>query len=209
MSRFARRAGAVAPALLVLLVACGGARTGADPTPAFRAELADAEAYPLRDGLALDDDALGRAIRQFGEAHREHIRARLAASAADLLPGESPSGPWFRALVTVAPAALSAVAATLSWFEVLEPDVRTVVRRTLTLTLPAAMAEDVSAEPALAARWLAFLTLAEPTWRNCGQDEDHLSVCAEYGGVDIFVVELLRSGYLWLPVAVTWWQRAS
>jgi hypothetical protein len=192
-----------------LLVACGTARPATDPFGELRVALADPEEHPVRDGLVLDFEAVGAAVRQFGAAHAGALRERLAASVAALPRGDPPGGPWFADIVTVDPAILAEVGRTVALFELLDPDVRSLVRTTLALTLPAAMAEDARATPEQVGRWLAFLALAEPTWRDCGGDARHLTVCAEYGGVDIFVVELLRSGDLWLPVAVTWWQRAG
>lgn len=206
------RAPLAALACLLLCGACGGARSADDgdgPIASFRTALTDPETYPVRDGLALDFDALQEHVRRFGEAHGELVRARLAASVAALRPGEPPGGPWYADVVRVDPALLAEAGRVVTLVEVVEPDVRAAVRRTLGLTLPPALAADPDAPPGAALRWQAFLAAAEPTWRNCGSDPRHLTVCVDYGGLDIFVVELLRAGDLWSPVAVTWWQRQS
>lgn len=196
---------------LLLLLGCGGARGAAaedpDPIEQFRAELADPAAYPVRHGLAIDDEAVRAAIRAFTEEHRPWLAGRLRASVAALEDAAPPAEPDYQALLEIEPAELTEVGEVVLMVEVLDPDVRQVVRRTLSMTLPAAMVHELTLPGDLTALWLGWLATAEPAWRRCGAEGRRLTVCADYGGLDVFAVELMDTDGLWVPVRLRWWQR--
>lgn len=189
-----------------------------DPIESFRRDLADPAKYDVRSGGQLQRDALQAAITEFAAANRALLDERFDASVEALEEGAPPSAPELALRLEVEdPRALEA-AAVIAWLvQTLNPDVQSVARRTITTLLPSAAREQGFTTSELA-MWLTFFATAEPTWRRCGGTGDVLVVCADYGGLDIFVVRLehtlepvpefpgARSA--WAPRALQWWQHA-
>lgn len=187
--------------------ACASGQAIGDPIERFREDLADPARFPVRDGLMIDTELLKDAIRGFADEHRALLRERLAASEAALVPGAQPAEPAYERLGAASDAAVVDFGPMVALLEVLDPDIPGVVRRTLSVAVPSILIEELSAPPDVIGLWLGYLSTARPTWRACGRTERRLTVCADYGGLDVFVVELVRSESLWTPAAVAWWQR--
>ncbi len=54
---------------------------------------------------------------------------------------------------------------------------------------------------------LGFLYYAKPAMSLCARDDARATLCIDYGGLDIFTVELASAPPVWTVSAITWHQR--
>jgi hypothetical protein len=75
------------------------------------------------------------------------------------------------------------------------------------MALPTQMARMLGATVSTIAGWMEFLRVAKPVASVCGRDDEHATVCLDYGSLDVFVVTLGTRGPTWVPQSITWLQR--
>jgi hypothetical protein len=211
------RAWAVGLAGLVLGCARGpeaGEGDAAPPSPAnaravldeARRELADPVRTPLRQGMAIDQDALHHALLRLRAQHGPQVAAGYGASIEALPKGERPAAARFvevaRFELPDEPAARDVEA--VSWL--FDANVHETTRRVLSTYLALMMHHDVGMTTAQIGVWMAFLRAAEPVLRRCGGDEGPaLVLCMDYGA-DVFVLDMERREPAWVVTRLRWMQ---
>jgi hypothetical protein len=55
--------------------------------------------------------------------------------------------------------------------------------------------------------WMGFLAAAEPAVRRCERGPERATLCVDYGGLDVFVVAMVKQGGDWAVKGVAWRQK--
>ncbi len=223
----------VLPTICLLLVAFGSAQcqkegkeTVAEDRAAaqirqFRRELADNERHPIRGkGLSIDMEAIAREAATFLKQNGGLILLQMNRSIEGLESGKAPAEPTFkRVAVFKEMDTLKAIMASA----VFRPDIKSFFRTMLAAVFPTVMRNELGLTMMQVGAWVTFLSYAEPDWRVCGKEGTTVAVCAEYGGLDIFVLAMnfekpfefplheqgatrVEDG-LWVPHSFAWWRR--
>lgn len=206
--------------------AAGTAATAADePGDArilqFRRELADPARYPIRGkDFDFDTEAFVGDLGKFLQQNGGSIVAQLNRSIEGLASGTLPNGLSYKRL-----AAFEEMGTIRGFMMnvIVVPDIRRYFRSMMSAVFPTVMRQELGLSPAQVSMWLGFLYLAEPDWSVCSKGDATLSVCADYGGLDVFVLtldfekpyEILFLGTtpvrmdagMWAPKSFAWWRR--
>jgi hypothetical protein len=203
--------------MLLLLVgalptfACNPKAIGtADDTPLaqFRRDLADNTKHPVRKGMEIDETALRSVILKAKDEHADEIKRRYDASIAALRDMDVPSASTHdeRASLDMPDDVEAREAAAMFW--ALDADVEQSARRTLSMYLHVAMTQAGLPMEKISV-WLGFLHTARPVTARCGQQADTVSVCVDYGGVDVFVIDVVPHANAWVPKRLRWMQKKA
>ncbi len=186
----------------------GSAGDGGPMSP-WRRQLADSTIYPVRDGLRIDVDKLRSALLEGRRAHRDEVRAAVQASVTALADGEPPSERDYRVLATFEHEVELVVREVEGTQAALAANVVDSAQRFAMQYLVLAMSEDQGMDTATVGQWMLFFNVAEPAVRRCGSTETTMTVCLDYGSLDILVVDMIADDGLWLPRRLQWLQRQS
>jgi len=176
-----------------------------DEVGAFRVALANPSKFPIRTGLEIDREALINAVEDFRRHHEELLTSRFLASVNRLPQGELPQAPSYKPLCTAGDELFGEDAFRLLF--TYDPDAVHLARRALSISLPVAMMKDLSLTHEQIGQWLGFVDLATPTHRLCRRTADTITVCIDYGSLDVFAIDLKRKGHEWMASSMTWWQK--
>lgn len=174
---------------------------------ADREALADAQRYPVRNGIRLDGEALRRSVLALRTRHGAQVALAYDKTIDALPAGEQPPEPEFSEVAHFEPPdepALRDVEA-MNWL--FDESIEQTASRALFTYLPMVMMEEglSSAEVGM---WFGFLRAAKPAVTRCSGDGKELRVCLDYG-VDVFVFEMRRVGSAWIVGRLRWMQRAT
>lgn len=173
----------------------------------WRRTLADPDKYPVRSGMKINPEAMRRAMLDGRDLHREAIEKAITASAAALPEGKAPGEARYDVLGTFdiageqGPREVEGIQAALA------ADVSVTAQQFASRYLPILMRQDMGMDTAEIGMWLAFLNTARPGVTRCEQSERALTLCLDYGGLDVLVVDNERVEELWVPVRVQWLHR--
>lgn len=200
----------LAAALAAWQCAGRGAQTDLSPIDKFRASLADPAQHDLRKGMEIDNEAFKTAIEDFGREHSGMLRKIFEDSIKALPAGEPPEPSEFRKILALdADEGGQGVLEGLKLQWVLFPEIDKVVLSAVNYIFPGAAFNQKTMTPAQIGAWLFFIHAALPQQKLCGREEDQITICADYGGRDVFVVKLQPLEYAWVLDSVTWWQRGT
>ena len=185
------------------VVACKRAAPDAAVTEAssmeqFRRELADPRLHPVRKGKTIDDGALRATMREAVAAHRDELARLTADSIAALPTGKIPGNGTHDVRLTFDIAAsfgdlddpIVRESGEAMW-ALDEGNVEITARRFMSQSLPIALQHDGSPTNDIGL-WLGFLHAARPVIAHCGRNNEAVTICVDYGGRDVFVVELAQ-----------------
>ena len=197
-------------ALSVVLLGCGKDETpgpNARPMDEWRRKLADPEAYSVRSGKKIDSEAMRRAMLEGRDQHREAIEKAIAASVEALPEGTPPTEARYEVLGTFDIAGEQGPREVEGIQAALVADVSDTAKQFASRYLPIVMTQDLGMPGADVGMWVAFFGMAEPKVTKCAQAETELTLCLDYGGLDVLVIDSERVEELWVPVRVQWLQR--
>lgn len=178
-----------------------------DEIDAFRTALADPHQFPVRQGMKLEVDSLKSAMDQFTATHAKPLRERFESGVAKLKDASTPAAPEFRQVLAMEDQMVAVAASSARFAYLFHPDLEVICRMALSSSLPVAMSRVLGMATSDIGSWLGFLSAAKPVLHGCGKAGQDLTVCVDYGGVDIFVLRFSDDGTMWAPSAITWWQR--
>ena len=210
--RYSCRLAAAALLLGLVSASCAGTMDNvllsdaARPIREFRAALAVPAKYALREGLRMDNRRLREAVIAFHKKHKDLILQLFHRSMDQLSHSKQPPPSLYKKIITITARQLRILALQYNIIFPLFPDVSTLIRNSLSFLPPGLVTRHGMSRLEIAS-WMGFLNLAQPTWHLCGHQPGQATICADYGGLDIFVIRLARGKMLWLPTSMTWWHK--
>jgi hypothetical protein len=179
----------------------------------FRRELADPKLYPVRRGKTIDETAMRVTMKEAVAAHREELARLTAESIAALPNGRLPDAGTHdvRLAFDIAEAfgdsedPVAREAGEAMW-ALDEGDVTMTARRLISQSLPLAMVRGGDPHEQVGV-WLGFFHAARPVVAHCGRTNDAVTICVDYGGRDVLVVELAQRDGALLGRRLQWFQR--
>jgi hypothetical protein len=206
MPRFLRAALLLVP---LLLAPPAWPKSVQEEIDAFRSSLADPARFPLRHGLQLDIDALRQAIDRFALAHADALDAVFQKALADLPVRQPPTAPAYTERATASPELVATAAAVGHFAYTFRPEPESVTKSSVGTVLPVLMSTSLGMPTSEISGWIGFFQAAKPSLGLCGRTEQRVSLCMDYGGQDVFVLDLERDQGVWAPAGLAWWQKPS
>ncbi|MEO1482516.1 MAG: hypothetical protein AAFU77_10455 [Myxococcota bacterium] len=191
--------------LMVAMLALACARPEpAKPLDAWRQELADPEKYSLRQEGSVDFVRFTRAFDRARAQHREALGRAFTASIEALPSGPMPSPARYEVRLKYESDEAD-IRRAQAFTAALEADAAVTARFFISQFLPIAMIDTLGTTTADLGVWLGFFYAARPTVTVCGKSVQELSICVDYGGADILVVDMVPDDELWVGHRMTWW----
>ena len=178
------------------------------PLDPWRRQLADDTVYPVRDGKHVDPQALRKALTEGRAAQREAVRAAVLASVERIDAADAPSADDYDVRATFEHDS-PILAREVEGLQVaVTPDLAEVALRFATRNLTFAMTRELDLPGEEIGLWSVFFNVALPATTRCSATEDTLSICIDYGSLDVLVVDFMADpDVAWIPHRVQWLQR--
>jgi len=175
------------------------------PLDPWRRQLADDTVYPVRDGKHIDPKALRKALGEGRGAQREAVRAAVLASVDALPEGPMPAEADYEVRATfehespVLAREVEALAVAVGG------DVVEAARRFATRNLTISMTRELELPTQEIGLWTVFFNIALPVVTRCKATGEALSICIDYGALDVLVVDFMADpDVAWIPHRVQW-----
>lgn len=178
------------------------------PLDPWRRQLADDTIYPVRDAAHIDPQAFRKALLEGRGAERDAVRAAVLASVEALPSGTMPAEADYEVRATFEHDSPALAREVEALHVAVTPDVADIARRFASRNITIAMTRELALPTQEIGLWTVFFDVALPTVTRCRATDDALSVCIDYGSLDVLVVDFMADpDVAWLPHRVQWLAR--
>jgi hypothetical protein len=150
-----------------------------------------------------------KSIDDFAATHHKLLEDQFEASL-DALPDQAPpAAPEYGMVTELAGADFEGFADVLRYEYVLDPNAERLALRTMSMTIPITATRSLGLNMSTTGTWLSLLHSAKPSALLCGRERTKVTVCLDYGGLDVFIVRFAPHGSSWAPEGIAWQQRGQ
>lgn len=175
------------------------------PLDPWRRQLADDTIYPVRDAAHIDPQTFRQALLEGRGSQREAVRAAVLASVEALPSGAMPAQADYQVRATFEHDSPVLAREVEALQVAVTADVRDVARRFASRNITIAMTREMELPTQEIGVWTVFFDVALPTVTRCRATDDALSICIDYGSLDVLVVDFMPDpDVAWLPHRVQW-----
>jgi hypothetical protein len=178
-----------------------------DAVAEFRKDLADNDKYPLRRGNALNIEALKSAVLKVRAENSVKLLQEYDTSYQSLPRRAAPHNRDYEQILFKQE--FNFPKDSMAAYATLYPDIRKMAKLMLSSLLPLTLSGELGFSVSQIGNWMAFLTLAEPVLYRCDTDGKYVTVCLDYGGLDIFQLGFATEENIPIVKHLSWYRRKS